>query len=84
MTENKIRSAQIDAHIREHQRKHAAYFAFLDQLKPANRTQGAYVDALVKEFGIGVGDAHGAYLHWMVSARDGGTPEQRAEFMGGM
>ena len=70
--------------MRKHEADHARYFRFLDELKPADGTIGARVDALVKEFGIGQGEVHGAYLHYIVSAADGGTPEERAEFMGGM
>lgn len=79
--QDKIRSAQIDAHIREHQRKHAAYFAFLDR----HPHKGAHpVDALMQEFGIGLGEANAAWMHWLVMAADGGTPLERARGMGGM
>ena len=61
------------------------YFKFLDEFRPTGDcTIGAWTGALIKEFGIGVGEAHGVYLHWMVNRTDGGTAEERAQWLGGM
>ena len=81
----KTTMTDFDAMLREHEAKYARYFRFLDEFRPTDDTTiGAWINALRAEFGIGVGEAHGAYLHWMVSRRDGGTPEERAKGMGGM
>ena len=82
----KTTMTDFDAMLRAHEAKYARYFRFLDAFRATrdNCTIGAWIDALRAEFGIGEGEAHGAYLHWMVSRRDGGTPEERAKGMGGM
>ena len=77
---------EFDAMLREHEAKFARYFRFLDEFRATREdcTIGAWVRALRAEFGIGEGEASGAHLHWLVSRRDGGTPEERAAGMGGM
>ena len=78
--EDKVRIAETEAWVAKHEADHARYFAFLDGRKTAD----APVTALMKEFGIGLGDAHAAWLHWLVLAHEGGTPLERARKMGGM
>ena len=64
--------------------RYAAYFRFLDELKPANPTVGALTGPLAKRFGITQGDAQAAWMHWIVTRSEGGSPEKRAGMLGGI
>ena len=79
--EDKIKHAKVEGWVAKHEAAHARYFAFLDGFDHA---RDAPVDGLMKEFGIDLGTAHAAWLHWLVLAQDDGTPLERARKMGGM
>lgn len=67
----------------ERRAAYTKYYEFLDAL---SRTADAPhpVDALIKEFGLGVGEAHGVWTHYWVTRSDGGTAKERAMWFGGM
>lgn len=79
--EDKVRTAATEAWVAKHEADHARYFAFLDKLNPPDRP----ANALMKEFGIGLGEAHAAWLHWLVLGHERHLPPlERARMMGGM
>ena len=82
--EDKVKHAKAKASNAKVAADHARYFRFLDELRPVDSHAGAWIDPLMEEFGIGLGEASAAHLHWLVLAHEDATPEERAKMMGGM
>ena len=80
-----ITNDEYDTMLAKQRADYTRYFKFLDEFRPTGDcTIGAWVNALAKEFGLGEGEAGGVHMHWMVNRADGGTAEERAQWLGGM
>ena len=80
-----ITAEESDAMLAKQRADYTRYFRFLDGFEPTDDTTfGAWIDALAKEFGLGVGEAGGVHMHWMLNCRAGDTAEERAQWLGGM
>ena len=81
VAKNRIRAAEVEANCASIEARYARYFRFCDQLRPTDCRAGSWIDALIQEFGIGEGEAHGAYYTgWSVPPTAGRPSREPREW----